>query len=38
MLSSSPVYVDGGRWTISLNSRPVATRIADAIGDCGVVD
>ncbi len=42
--TSPPVYVDGGRWTISLNSRSVAEKIAEAIGgqarfaDCSVVD
>lgn len=30
--TGSPVYVDGGRWIIALKSRPVATKIADAIG------
>lgn len=39
-----PVWVDGGRWTIAVKSRPVATKIADAIGgearfpDCRTVD
>ena len=39
--TSPPVYVDGGRWTIAVNSPPVAKRIAAAIGgqakfpDCG---
>lgn len=27
-----PIYVDGGRWTIAVDSQPVAKKIADAIG------
>ena len=30
--SPPPVYVDGGRWTIALSSRDVATEIAKAVG------
>ena len=39
-----PVWVDGGRWTVTVKSRPIANRIADAIGgqakypECGSAD
>lgn len=42
--SGEPVYVDGGLWTVAVNSRPVADKIAQALGgrakfpDCSSVD
>lgn len=42
--TGEPVYVDGGHWTIAVNSRQVADDIADAVGgrakfpECSSVD
>lgn len=42
--NTPPVYVDGGRWTVRVESRMLASRISDAIGgdvraaDCRSVD
>ena len=30
--TGEPIYVDGGRWTVAVASRPVANKIADALG------
>lgn len=30
--SNPPIYVDGGRWTVRVESRTLAVRISDAIG------
>lgn len=42
--ASPPIYVDGGRWAVAVDSRMVATNIAEAIGgtarfaDCRALD